>query len=129
MKRIAAALIILASSQVMAAEPDAMTSLLQAAQAAAGSPTTQTLKNQLLPSTQTGGATFRGGQLTTGSVPMVVTCRLVQPNACLTEDGGRVPFEKYIIQKTGEVDFTIQRIELKMLRNDQYDVAIHFTLP
>lgn len=117
---LAAALSVTANAQ------DAMSTLMGMAQAAANSPSAKTALAGVVPSGLTRGVVVEGGQVVAGAMPMAITCVFVEPNAC-RHPQGPVPFHKYIIQRTGETSFTIDRIDTKFSGSSEH-ATIYFTL-
>lgn len=136
MKRIALAFT-LAFCPAAYAEQNTIADLIGVAQAAAGSSSAKSLAGGILPpgsipapdQSITSGAVVQGGKIVAGSMPMALVCKdFQQPNAC-ADDGTAVPFEKYIIKKTGETSFVIERIEVNTNQGGTaMSVTLHFHL-
>lgn len=131
MKQIVAALAFV-STTVFGAEPDALSNLMGIAQAAVSSPAAKSLAGSVVPtglSVIPAGTVIQGGKVVSGTMPMALVCKkFQQPNAC-AEDGTAVPFDKYIIQKTGETSFVIERLEVNTNQGGTaMSVTIHFKL-
>lgn len=118
MKRLIATLAFV-TAPAFAVEPDMMSNLVGLAQAAAQSPSAKSLVGQVVPGglsagvpSSLGEAVVQGGKVVAGAMPMALVCeKFQQPNAC-AEDNAVVSLEKFIIKKTGETSFVVERLEV-----------------